>query len=278
MRMAPRSIALALLAGLALLAAPAQAHDYWLEPRPATPALGSELDLTLWVGEALVPEEERPMQRPRTVAAQHYSAAGVEDLLASPTPDGQRPFARVRLSSAGGHLFAVERNTAHIELPARKFNRYLRHEGLRPVLKQRIAAGERRSPARERYTRYLKSYAQVGATADGTSQRVVGHALELVPERDLGDLRPGDAITFVVRFRGAPLAGASLAAHVRGADGRVRSRSARADSRGRVTFRLDRPGLWVVRLVHMQRCAGCDDADWESFWSAYSFGLAARGG
>ena len=32
-------------------------------------------------------------------------------------------------------------------------------------------------------------------------------------------------------------------------------------------------GLWLVRLVYMQRCpADCGAADWESYWGAFSFG------
>jgi len=40
-----------------------------------------------------------------------------------------------------------------------------------------------------------------------------------------------------------------------------------------VEFTLGQRGAWLVRTVHMQRCIGCDDADWESFWAAYSFAL-----
>ena len=32
-------------------------------------------------------------------------------------------------------------------------------------------------------------------------------------------------------------------------------------------------GAWLVRTVHIQRCFGCEDAEWESFWAAYSFAL-----
>jgi hypothetical protein len=28
-----------------------------------------------------------------------------------------------------------------------------------------------------------------------------------------------------------------------------------------------------VRTVHMQRCRGCKDADWESSWAGYSFAV-----
>ena len=40
------------------------------------------------------------------------------------------------------------------------------------------------------------------------------------------------------------------------------------------TMKLDRKGVWLVRLVFMQRCkTDCGEADWESFWGSFSFGV-----
>ena len=39
------------------------------------------------------------------------------------------------------------------------------------------------------------------------------------------------------------------------------------DHEGKVSVHINRSGLWLVRLVVMQRCAAnCNEADWESFW------------
>lgn len=29
----------------------------------------------------------------------------------------------------------------------------------------------------------------------------------------------------------------------------------------------------MLHMVHMRRCEGCVEADWESFWAAYTFGM-----
>ncbi len=45
------------------------------------------------------------------------------------------------------------------------------------------------------------------------------------------------------------------------------------DKDGKFSIKIEKSGLWLVRLVYMQRCAkDCSGADWESFWSAFSFG------
>lgn len=258
---------------LALSAAPTWAHDYWLEFQPLTPAAGEALALSLWVGEDFVAEAEKAMQQARTVALRHLSSMADEDLLPG-TREGSTPLVQIRLEQPGGHLFALERDSSHIELRALKFNRYLKHEGLTAVFAERVRAGERLRRARERYNRYLKAFVQVGDAADGVSTRTLGHKIELVPERDLAALRPGDKLGVQLRFEGKPLPGAKIEVFQRRARGAaVVAQAAVSDANGRVEVTIDKSGAWLIRTVHMRRCAGCTDADWESFWTSYSFAI-----
>jgi uncharacterized GH25 family protein len=265
-----------LLVSLAVIvltpASTVQAHDYWLELEPLHAPRGGVVALSLHVGEDFVAAEHKAMQRDRTVSFRHLSRDGELDLLAGAV-DGAKPLARVPVGS-GGHLFGIERNLARIEMRALKFNRYLKHEGLVSALRDRKQARERLRRGRERYTRHLKAFMQVGDTSDGVSTRVLGHRIELVPERDLATLRPGERFTVTVLFEGTPLPGAMVEAFVRprGAS-EPRGQKAVSDARGRVEFAATEAGAWLVRTVHMRRCAGCHDADWESFWAGYSFGL-----
>ena len=75
-----------------------------------------------------------------------------------------------------------------------------------------------------------------------------------------------------VLFEGKPLRGAQVAAYNRNGND-TKTQEARTDDKGRVQFMLDRSGLWLIRLVHMQRCKNVRGFDWESFWAAYSFQL-----
>ncbi|PCC71798.1 Uncharacterized conserved protein, contains GH25 family domain [Nannocystis exedens] len=266
-----RVLALGFLAAFCL-AFPARAHDYWLEFSPLSPAAGGALALSLWVGEDFTAEAQKAMERRRLVSLRQITALGELDLLAQ-ARDGAAPFLDLRLGGAGGYLFGLERDASHIELKPLKFNRYLRHEGLGAAFAERKRAGERWQPGRERYTRYLKSFVQVGDPVDGVSTRVLGHRLELVPDRDLAAVRPGDRLGVQLQFLGEPLAGATVEAFARGRDGRVVAQAATTDADGRARFTVAASGPWLLRAVHMRRCAGCKDADWESFWSSYGFAV-----
>jgi uncharacterized GH25 family protein len=264
----------ALAFALTLTAAPAHAEDYWLEFQPLQPTAGSELAVSLWLGKDFVPEAQQAMQQHRTVAMRHISRAGDTDLLPR-TRDGVTPLLRMRLAQPGGHLLSLERDAARVQLRARDFNRYLEDEGLLAALAARKQAGEQWSRGKERYFRYVKAFVQVGDVLDGISTQVVGQRLELVPDRDLAGLKAGDKLGVVVLFEGRPLVGTQVEAFTRGTSGsRTQGPPVSTDAAGRAEFTISEAGTVLLRTVHMQRCVGCDGAQWESFWAAYSF--AAR--
>ncbi|HEV2914061.1 MAG TPA: DUF4198 domain-containing protein [Pyrinomonadaceae bacterium] len=257
---------------LLLLSVNALSHDYWIEPEAYFVEVGQPYDVRLYLGESLKSESERPLQKERTRSFRLFSTEETEDLLASAL-DGQTPLAQVTLKRPGNYLIAMERNAATIKLGAKEFEDYLLEEGLDSIREQRRESGEGETEGRERYTRYLKSLLQAGTRRDDTFKRVVGHRLEIIPLNNPYRLKTGGKLKVRVQFDGQPLAGASVFAYNRHA-GAMSAQKAISSGAGTVFFNLDRPGQWLVRLVHMRRCQGCEaDIDWESFWAAYSFGM-----
>ena len=41
-----------------------------------------------------------------------------------------------------------------------------------------------------------------------------------------------------------------------------------------ILHEIDHAGEWIVRLVYLRRCEEPEEADWESFWSAMTFGVS----
>ena len=252
-------------------ALPALAHDYWLEPDTFTPTLGARVSVRLFVGDHFASEKERAFQRKRTVQFQWLAAGMARDLLAQGREDA-KPFAQISPKRVGQHLLILQRDWAHIELEAEKFNNYLEHEGLERILKLRREAGEDKSAGKERYRRYLKSLLKVGGQDDETWRRRMGHRLEIVPLTNPYGHKPGDHLKVLVLFEGKPLTGSQLEAYHRGSK-KVTTQTLTTDKAGQVTIKLNQTGPWLLRLVHMRRCVEDAKVDWESFWSAYSFAL-----
>lgn len=267
---------LAAAIAVAATATAAHAHDYWLLPAQLVMPHEGEVAISQFVGEDFAAHDERALKLARFPKLAHLHAGASEDLAASAV-DGALPMLRVSLRGAGGHLIVADRNASRIELAPSKFEAYLEHEGLGAVSKERARLGESGKPGRERYTRHLKALVQVGSARDETYGARAGMRLEIVPEANPVFVEPGAALPVLVLFGGAPLPGVRVEAFSRdGAD--VRGASYTTDAEGRIRVAIDRRGAWLLRLVHMIRCAGCADADWESFWGAYTFASADPSG
>ncbi|MBA3439949.1 MAG: DUF4198 domain-containing protein, partial [Pyrinomonadaceae bacterium] len=229
------------------------AHDYWLEPEAFMMPAGSSVIVRMYLGDDFKIEEERPFQKNQTPRFQMFSAQETQNLLPS-GQDGKSPVAQVTPRVAGNYLIAMERNAQNIKLDAEKFRQYLAEEGLNQIIALRQQSGEDKTEGRERYSRYLKSLLKVGDRNTDVYNRIVGHRLELVPQANPYELKVGDPLKVRVYFDGKPLSGAKIFAYSREA-GQVFTQSATTSGDGSMSFTLDRPGQWLIRLVHMRRCA-----------------------
>lgn len=246
-------------------------HDYWLAPNATSAVAGGVIDLRLFRGEPFEVDDERPLEIAPTVRFRLLGGDQDLDLLKS-AEEGRTPVARLTLTSPGGNLVVMERRPQPNRLAADKFTEYLHEEGLDAIIDRRKQLGESEADGRELYARFLKALIQVGDRRDDGYGRVVGHALEILPEIDPASRRLGEPLPVRVLFEGRPLAKAQVTSHVQDA-GEVHNQAVTTDAEGRATFRIDRKGLWLIRLVHMRRASKPEDADWESFWAAYTFGL-----
>lgn len=259
-----------LLAFAVLLSADAFAHEYWFEPETFFPAANQKTAVHLYVGDGLVKDrEERPFQLAKTQAFRLFSSSQVWDLKGK-LADGALPVYDFSAGRAGNYLLAMERNWSYIKFAPKEFEEYLREDGMEYIIAERVRLNESDKEGRERYTRSLKSLLQVGGVRDDTFKKSAGSSLEITPLENPYSKRVGDRLSIRITFEGKPLVGKTVFADNRGGE----TQRMLTDGGGKVTMKIDRGGLWLVRLVFMRRCASdCGEADWESFWGAFSFGV-----
>jgi uncharacterized GH25 family protein len=92
----------------------------------------------------------------------------------------------------------------------------------------------------------------------------LGFRYEIVPLK-----MSADAIEVRTLYESKPLAGALVIAMHRD-DPALRIR-ARSDSKGRVTFKLPKRGVWLIKSVWMIAAPAASNADWESLWASLTF-------
>jgi uncharacterized GH25 family protein len=260
--------------GLALLltalSVPTRGHDFWIEPSAFTPAPGQRVDVRLRVGEHFrgdpVPRNPERIER--------FAAVGPSGETPVAGTPGVEPAGFVALGKPGLHLLVYDGNHASVELEGEKFEQYLREEGLEAVSALRAKGGQTGAPVKEVYSRCAKSLVAVGSSAGPGYDRSLGLPLELVPEANPYTLKKGEELPVRLYYGGKPLAGALVMALQK--DRPEPKLSVRSDSKGRVRLQLGRPGVWLVKAVHMVPAPKETGADWESFWASLTFEVPVR--
>jgi hypothetical protein len=263
MRRRQRGAAAAIVVAAALLLAlPAMAHDFWIEPSTFAPQPGAIVAAHLWVGQNFTGD---PVPRQSSDIEQFFVRQDGADAAIG----GANYIDPAGLFRKGGETTAVigySSRGSDIELPADKFEDYLRQYGLATIVTERARRGEAARPGRERFFRYAKALL-TGAAPSAAVTQALGFAYEIVPGDDptanTGPLRGR------ILYDGKPLAGALVEALWRD-DPSIRL-SMRSDAQGAFVFALPRPGVWLIKSVHMVRAGFFASADWDSLWASLTF-------
>jgi uncharacterized GH25 family protein len=242
------------------MAAPvAFAHDFWIEPSTFRPAVGAMISASLRVGQEWIGD---PVARDTSVIDRFFvrdnngerAIAGFE---------GHDPAGLLRVETAGGAIVGYRSKPQPLELPAEKFEQYLRDEGLDRILAMRAQRGESKKPSHEIYSRCAKSLLVAGGGAQ-KFDKPLGFRYEIVPLK-----MTADTIEVRVLYESKPLAGALVTAmHRDDASLRIKVRS---DANGRVSFKLPKHGVWMIKSVQMIPAPAQSNAEWESLWASLTF-------
>lgn len=253
------------------LAAPALAHEFWIEPANFRPPTGKPLDVSLLVGEEFrgdsvlyLPES---FERFVTVTAR-----GKQNVPGQP---GDDPAARLTPADPGLLLVAYQSRRYSLDMDAITFEKYLEKEGLSAVRALRAQRKEQDKPVREVYSRFAKSLLAVGGRDDGLdASQPIGLRLEIVPQTRIYQLKPGQNLEVQLLYENRPLANALLVAFSKK---KLKTQlTQRTDAQGRARFVLPHADIWMLSAVHMIPAPADAKADWESFWASLSFENGGR--
>ncbi len=253
---------------VALLALPLLGHDLYLMPRQFRPVPGSTVTIAFHNGDDF-PDPDRAPKPENLLDVSLHSTTGSTRLRNLRT-EGKVLLAEATVE-AGSSLLSVRTKPNFIELQPLKFEEYLRHEGLAHVLRWRAEHHESDTAGRERYSKYVKSLVVAGAPTRFYSHPV-GYPIEIMPMADPAALKPGAELPIQVMFRGKPAADLQIEMAWLPPNGKAtRQAAGRTDREGRLRIPIGSPGIWKLHTVLMERCAEPAEADWESFWSSFTF-------
>jgi hypothetical protein len=251
-----------LAAAALLLTDAAQAHDFWIEPSAFEARAGSIVSVRLFVGQDFTGD---PLPRQSNSIDKFFvrQDGADADIGGANNID---PAGLFRMPGAAAAVIGYSSNGSSTELPAARFEDYLRQHGLIAVIDERLRRGEKGKPGRERFYRYAKALLNGSANA-ATVTQPLGFAYEIVPGNDPTKL--AGPLRGRILYQGKPLAGALVEALWRD-DPSIRL-STRSDTLGGFDFALPRGGVWLVKSVHMVRAGFFASADWDSLWASLTF-------
>ncbi|MGB3605659.1 MAG: DUF4198 domain-containing protein [Psychroserpens sp.] len=246
------------------------AHEYVLIAYNYFVKEGEKLELHLFVADGFNIQIERPFQNSITKTFELITENGTTNLL-STSKDGDLPILEMDIDFKGLGLIHMTRDYARITLPNDRFKSYLKGDNIETI----TIDDSTKTEQSERYTRYIKTLIQSDQKpADDIYKAVVGHNFEIVLLQDPYKLNPGDWMSARVLFMGKPLADKAITARNRIGNESPIFQYARTDVDGICSFKLERAGDWFIHATHMIPSRDKKDADWESFWTTFSFGMA----
>jgi len=264
-----RRVAVVTTALLLASVATALAHDLFLKPVRYHVAENSEVLVRVLNGTFSQSENSIVRSRVRDIAVVSPAGRARVDTAAW-TDKGDTSTLLVRTGAAGTYVIGASTTASTIALSAEDFNTYLRDDGIPDVLAARRRDGTLGKPARERYSKHIKSLIQVGARRSDGFDVVLGYPAELAPMANPYALRAGDTLRLRVLVHGNPVARQLVMFGGRTtADARIEARTARSDANGVVAVPLRSAGTWYVKFIHM--AAVKDSVDYESNWASLTF-------
>ncbi len=264
---------LALLAALTL-AAPALAHDFWVQPSAFAVAPNAAVPFTLQVGHG----KDRVRwggAATRILRFADIGPNGETDRRAALKLGGASDDGTLAFAGAGVHVVVLATDQgAKNDLPSIRFNDYVKTEGLTPAAAQRARLGQSDSNGREVYGRRAKALVLVGSPTGPQPQvtRAVGLTLEIVPQLNPYALAPAAKLPVLVLYEGKPLPGATVKLNNLDFDARPIAVQ-QTDASGITAFAVPRVGKWQLNVVWTKAITGNPDADFDTVFSSLTFGF-----
>jgi uncharacterized GH25 family protein len=242
-----------------MLATSARAHDTWLIPDKFAVLPKSAVTFDLTSGMEFPKLDAGP--KPERVESAKCRLAGktfdIKEKMAAP----HSLQLKTELPHIGIATIWVPLPARTIDLKPEEVEHYFEEVSASAALRKEWAEMKEPRRWRESYTKHSKTFVRVGdPPGDRSWAEPIGVRLEIVPEKDPTGLHPGDEFPVRVLKNGAPLPEFPLNAIGAGA---TKGETRKTDTAGRVAFRLEKEGRWLLRGTEIRKSTS-GDADWES--------------
>lgn len=171
-------------------------------------------------------------------------------------------------------------NEAGVDLNIRKEGTYLVAAALKPLFVSETPEGKKRKSKKEladaiscRHVEFFAKAIFYAEKPDGSAyKKALGHALEMIPQKDPCLLKTGDYFPIKVLFKGEPLAGEYVYATYVGFSTREEYPFvAKTKADGTVNIRITEPGIWWVKIPLKKERKDKSECDLDQYAAIMTF-------
>lgn len=182
-------------------------------------------------------------------------------------------FINLPVDAAGTYVFGLSTTARELSFTAKAFNEALVKEQIPDALAEREKLGEMDKNAKGMYSRHAKAIFQVGDRRSDDYKKILGYAVEIVPQKNPYSLKSGKTLEVLCLQNGKPVANLTVFAGRETADGKLTLEpNVRTNGKGIAKIKLNGAGKWFVRFAGFVRVTG-KTYDHESAWATLSFEL-----
>lgn len=249
-------------------------HEFWLQPNQFIYQRGEKINIRFRVSENL--EEKNWTGTNQNLQMLKHYFGKVSDDLSNGISLAPGDSLQWIMEDEGTCLVACQSTNLYQELPAGKFNEYLKDYGLTEVADYRIQHNETDSAGREYYQHCAKTLFQVGKIKDNTYAVITHLPVDIIPLSNPYSLKPGDSLIVKILFRELPLANTPVKIWHRVNNQTVQHRLI-SNPDGKIKFPVSLSGFWMVSVVKTEQRGNTDSslhsaAEWQSYRGSLTWG------
>lgn len=253
------------------------AHEFWLAPASYIGKAGQVFNIRFKVGENFTGINWKGNNKKVQQLAQYEPDGTINDLSSLIQKNGDS--LQTTLYKTGTHLFIFQSTNSFIELDAKKFNEYLKEDGIENTIDYRKKNKEWNLPAKEYYQRSVKTLVNVlgDSNQEASKNPAITNPttlpLDIIPTINpyqLNSKTVNPTIQFTILFKGQPVSNALVNHWQKTTNGKTIRIVKHSNAKGQVAF-LQAAGETMISCVHMVKHTADTTANWQSYWGSLTY-------
>lgn len=245
-------------------------HEFWIQPDKFIYKRGETINIKFLAGENFKGEGwngEKDNINHLSLYFDNVTDKKLNDDLGNNKGDSLQ----IAMFDEGTVMVILNTKNSLVDLDAKRFNEYLREDGLTEALDYRQKTGDTIKNGLEYYQRSVKTIFQVGNKMTNVYKQKTDLPLDIIPADNPYTVAKDGNFKVKLFFLGEQLKNTKVKVwHT--LDDKVSMQDYTTDNDGEIKFFLATEGEWMVSCVKMVRLENDPQAEWQSYRGSLTWG------